>query len=54
MEFSSYQAERFSYKCPCAQKSADDETPQDSLDLGDSAMFGVDGIFLNEHGRTTC
>lgn len=48
----SYQTKRLGHQRPRAQELANDETPQDGLDLGDTAVLGIDGIFLHEQRRT--
>lgn len=48
----SHQTKRLCHQRPRTQELANDETAQDGLDLGDTAVLGVDGIFLHEQCRT--
>lgn len=50
----SHQTKRLCHQCPRSQELANDESAQDGLDLGDTAVLGIDGIFLHKQCRTTC
>lgn len=50
----SYQTKRLCHQRPRSQELANDEPPQDGLDLGDTAVLGMDGIFLDKQCRTVC
>lgn len=47
-----YQTEGLCDQGPSSQESPDDEASQDRLDLRDTAMLGVDGVLLDQHGRS--
>lgn len=50
----SYQTEGLCHQCPRSKKLANDESSQNSLNLGDTAVLGIDGIFLHKQCRTVC
>lgn len=52
--YKSHQTKRLCNQSPWAQELANDESSQDGLDLGDTTVLSMDGIFLHEQRRTVC